>query len=440
MPKRHPIKNYIMKKLLKGGQVYIDGKFVRTDVLIEDGVVAGLGEISDTDAETVDVSGKYVVPGLIDVHVHLREPGFSYKETIATGSRAAAHGGYTTVCPMPNLSPAPDNAEHLGVQLDLIRRDAVVKVVPYGTITMGQKGGGELSRMEEMKNDVVGFSDDGRGVQADGVMEAAMTEAARLGKPIVAHCEVNSLLHGGYIHDGEYARLHGHRGICSESEWAQVARDIELVRKTGCQYHVCHVSTKESVELVRKAKAEGLKVSCETGPHYLVMTDMDLQEEGRFKMNPPIRSAEDRDALVRGIQDGTIDVIATDHAPHSAEEKSRGLSGSAFGIVGLETSFPILYTHLVRTGKVSLERLIEVMSTLPGRLFGLGGTIEKGRAADIAVLDTDAEWTIDSNEFLSMGHATPFDGWKVYGRNVMTIVDGRIVYRDMSFGGKGIEE
>lgn len=429
-----------MKKLLKGGQVYIDGKFVRTDVLIEDGVVAGLGEISDTDAETVDVSGKYVVPGLIDVHVHLREPGFSYKETIATGSRAAAHGGYTTVCPMPNLSPAPDNAEHLGVQLDLIRRDAVVKVVPYGTITMGQKGGGELSRMEEMKNDVVGFSDDGRGVQADGVMEAAMMEAARLGKPIVAHCEVNSLLHGGYIHDGEYARLHGHRGICSESEWAQVARDIELARKTGCQYHVCHVSTKESVELVRKAKAEGLKVSCETGPHYLVMTDMDLQEEGRFKMNPPIRSAEDRDALVRGIQDGTIDVIATDHAPHSAEEKSRGLSGSAFGIVGLETSFPILYTHLVRTGKVSLERLIEVMSTLPGRLFGLGGTIEKGRAADIAVLDTDAEWTIDSNEFLSMGHATPFDGWKVYGRNVMTIVDGRIVYRDRSFGGKGIEE
>ena len=283
-----------MKKLLKGGKVYTGGAFVRVDVLVEDGVVAGVGDLSVSQAETVDVSGKHLLPGLVDVHVHFREPGFSYKETIATGSSAAARGGYTTVCTMPNLNPAPDTAEHLGVQLEMIRQGAVVKVVPYGTITMRQNGGGELSDMAAMRDEVVGFSDDGRGVQEDAVMEAAMREAARLGKPIVAHCEVNSLLHGGYIHDGEYARLHGHRGICSESEWKQVERDIELVRRTGCRYHVCHVSTRESVELVRRAKAEGLPVSCETAPHYLVLTDMDLREEGRFKMNPPIRSAEDR--------------------------------------------------------------------------------------------------------------------------------------------------
>ena len=417
-----------MKKLLKGGLVYVDGKFVRADVLIENDIVAGLGEGFDVDAETVDVSGKYVVPGLIDVHVHLREPGFSYKETIATGSRAAAHGGYATVCPMPNLSPAPDNAEHLGVQLDLIRRDAVVKVVPYGTITMGQKGG-ELSRMEEMKDDVVGFSDDGRGVQTDGVMEAAMTEAARLGKPIVAHCEVNSLLHGGYIHDGEYARLHGHRGICSESEWAQVARDIELARKTGCQYHVCHVSTKESVELVRKAKAEGLKVSCETGPHYLVMTDMDLQEEGRFKMNPPLRGVDDQAALIEGAVDGTIDVIATDHAPHSAEEKSRGLEKSAFGIVGLETAFPLMFTNFVQKGVMSMERLVQMMCVNPRRIFGIPGGLNVGDVADIAVMNLSADYVINPKHFVSKGKSTPFAGYKVQGDCAMTIVDGRVVFR-----------
>lgn len=409
--------------------MYRDGKFSIEDILIEDGLITAVDAVDAAGAEVEEVSGMYVVPGFIDVHVHFREPGFSYKETIGSGSRAAARGGYTTVCPMPNLVPAPDTAEHLGVQLDMIKAQAVMKVVPYGTITMGQKGGGELSRMEEMSGRVAGFSDDGRGVQADEVMEEAMRKAASLGKPIVAHCEVNELLRGGYIHDGEYARLHGHKGICSESEWRQVERDIELARRTGCQYHVCHVSTKESVELVRRAKAEGLRVSCETAPHYLVLTDMDLKEEGRFKMNPPIRSAEDRDALRRGIQDGTIDVLATDHAPHSAEEKSRGLQGSAFGIVGLETAFPVMYEYMVRSGIITLERLVEIMSVLPGRLFGLGGEIRIGAPADIAVLDLNPRYEIDSSDFLSMGRATPFDGWTVQGRNVLTLVDGREAYR-----------
>lgn len=418
-----------MKRVIKGGKAYVDGAFVAADIRIEDGIITAVGAQVPTDgAEVIDATGLHVVPGLIDVHVHFREPGFAYKETIATGSAAAACGGYTTVCPMPNLKPAPDTKAHLEEQLEIIRRTASVKVIPYGTITKGQMGGGELSDMADMKFDVVGYSDDGRGVQEEGDMEKAMKLAASLGKPIVAHCEVNSLLNGGYIHDGEYARLHGHRGICSESEWQQVERDIELARRTGCQYHVCHVSTKESVELVRRAKADGLRVSCETAPHYLVLTDMDLQEEGRFKMNPPIRSAEDRDALLRGVQDGTIDVIATDHAPHSAEEKSRGLKGSAFGIVGLETAFPVLYKYLVLEGKLSLERLIDVMSVLPGRLFGLGGELTVGAPADVALFDLEARYKVDPATFRSMGHATPFEGWEVQGRCVMTLVDGRTAY------------
>lgn len=418
-----------MKRVIKGGKAYVDGAFVAADIRIEDGIITAVGAQVPTDgAEVIDATGLHVVPGLIDVHVHFREPGFAYKETIATGSAAAACGGYTTVCPMPNLKPAPDTKAHLEEQLEIIRRTASVKVIPYGTITKGQMGGGELSDMADMKFDVVGYSDDGRGVQEEGDMEKAMKLAASLGKPIVAHCEVNKLLNGGYIHDGEYARLHGHRGICSESEWQQVERDIELARRTGCQYHVCHVSTKESVELVRRAKAEGLRVSCETAPHYLVLTDMDLQEEGRFKMNPPIRSAEDRDALLRGVQDGTIDVIATDHAPHSAEEKSRGLKGSAFGIVGLETAFPVLYKYLVLEGKLSLERLIDVMSVLPGRLFGLGGELTVGAPADVALFDLEARYKVDPATFRSMGHATPFEGWEVQGRCVMTLVDGRTAY------------
>lgn len=418
-----------MKRVIKGGRTYVDGAFVAADICIEDGIITAVGsQVDEEGAEMIDARGLHVVPGLIDVHVHFREPGFAYKETIATGSAAAACGGYTTVCPMPNLKPAPDTKAHLEEQLEIIRRTAAVKVIPYGTITRGQMGRGELSEMAAMKRDVVGFSDDGRGVQEEGDMLQAMKLASSLGKPIVAHCEVNSLLNGGYIHDGEYARLHGHRGICSESEWRQVERDIALARRTGCQYHVCHVSTKESVELVRRAKAEGLRVSCETAPHYLVLTDMDLQEEGRFKMNPPIRSAADRDALLRGLQDGTIDVIATDHAPHSAEEKSRGLKGSAFGIVGLETAFPVLYKYLVLEGKLTLERLFEVMSVLPGRLFGLGGLLTVGAPADVALFDLEARYKVDPSTFRSMGHATPFEGWEVQGRCVMTLVDGRTAY------------
>ena len=418
-----------MKRVIKGGRTYVDGAFVAADIRIEDGIITAVGsQVDEEGAEVIDATGLHVVPGLIDVHVHFREPGFAYKETIATGSAAAACGGYTTVCPMPNLKPAPDTKAHLEEQLEIIRRTGAVKVIPYGTITRGQMGRGELSEMAAMKRDVVGFSDDGRGVQEEGDMLQAMKLASSLGKPIVAHCEVNSLLNGGYIHDGEYARLHGHRGICSESEWRQVERDIALARRTGCQYHVCHVSTKESVELVRRAKAEGLRVSCETAPHYLVLTDMDLQEEGRFKMNPPIRSAADRDALLRGLQDGTIDVIATDHAPHSAEEKSRGLKGSAFGIVGLETAFPVLYKYLVLEGKLTLERLFEVMSVLPGRLFGLGGLLTVGAPADVALFDLEARYKVDPSTFRSMGHATPFEGWEVQGRCVMTLVDGRTAY------------
>ena len=418
-----------MKRVIKGGRTYVDGAFVAADIRIEDGIITAVGsQVDEEGAEVIDATGLHVVPGLIDVHVHFREPGFAYKETIATGSAAAACGGYTTVCPMPNLKPAPDTKAHLEEQLEIIRRTAAVKVIPYGTITRGQMGRGELSEMAAMKRDVVGFSDDGRGVQEEGDMLQAMKLASSLGKPIVAHCEVNSLLNGGYIHDGEYARLHGHRGICSEREWRQVERDIALARRTGCQYHVCHVSTKESVELVRRAKAEGLRVSCETAPHYLVLTDMDLQEEGRFKMNPPIRSAADRDALLRGLQDGTIDVIATDHAPHSAEEKSRGLKGSAFGIVGLETAFPVLYKYLVLEGKLTLERLFEVMSVLPGRLFGLGGLLTVGAPADVALFDLEARYKVDPSTFRSMGHATPFEGWEVQGRCVMTLVDGRTAY------------
>ena len=419
-----------MRTIFTHAKVYTEGRFVETTLTIEDDRIVALGEEPTGEEREIDLKGRYLVPGLVDVHVHLREPGFEKKETVATGTAAAAHGGYTLVCSMPNLNPAPDSMANLQLQLDAVERDAVVKVIPYGCITKGQKGHGEPADMEAMAPQVVGFSDDGRGVQADEDMLRAMQEAKRLGKPIVAHCEVNELLKGGYIHDGEYARAHGHRGICSESEWVQVERDIELVRQTGCQYHVCHVSTKESVELVRKAKAEGLQVSCETGPHYLVFTDADLQEEGRWKMNPPIRSAEDRAALLAGVVDGTIEVLATDHAPHTADEKGRGLEKSAMGIVGLECAFGVLYTHLVEKGVISLEKLIDLMSTNPRRLFGFGGGIAVGEKADLTVLDLEERYTIDPEQFLSKGKATPFAGHEVKGRAVMTWVDGVAVYTE----------
>ena len=372
---------------------------------------------------SVFTSPNYVFfPGFCDVHVHFREPGFSYKETIATGSLAAARGGYTAVCTMPNLNPVPDSIEHLKLQRDIIDRTACIHVYPYGAITVGEKGDA-LADLEGMAPDVVGFSDDGRGVQSDETMRQAMLRAKALGKPIVAHCEDNSLLRGGYIHEGCYARAHGHRGICSESEWRQIERDLKLVKETGVSYHVCHVSAKESVELIRRAKAEGLDVTCETGPHYLVMDDSMLQEEGRFKMNPPLRSKEDREALIAGILDGTIDMIATDHAPHSAEEKARGLEKSAFGVVGLETAFPILYTYLVKPGILTLDKLVELLCVNPRKRFGIG----LGR--DFSVWDLEQSDTVDPGQFLSMGKATPFEGWHVTGRCLATVCDGKVVYR-----------
>ena len=368
-------------------------------------------------------SSKYAVfPGFCDVHVHFREPGFSYKETIETGSRASARGGYTAVCTMPNLNPVPDSVENLKIQLDMIEDQACIHVYPYGAITVGEKGE-ILADLEGMAPNVMGFSDDGRGVQSDDMMRAAMMRAKALGKPIVAHCEVNELLRGGYIHDGEYARLHGHRGICSESEWVQIDRDLKLVEQIGVKYHVCHISTKESVDIIRKAKARGVDVTCETGPHYLVLTDMDLQEDGRFKMNPPLRGEEDRQALIEGIVDGTIDMIATDHAPHSAEEKGRGLEKSAFGIVGIENAFQIMYTHLVKPGVISLEKLIDLLAIAPRKRFG----IPVGES--YTVWDLEAEEIVDPEQFLSKGKATPFVGHKLTGKCMLTVCDGKIVYQ-----------
>ena len=377
---------------------------------------------SKVDLGVEDDDRYTVFPGFCDVHVHFREPGFSYKETIRSGSEAAARGGYTAVCTMPNLKPVPDSSEHLREQLAIIERDAVIDVYPYASITVGQMGE-TISDLEGMAEDAIAFSDDGRGVQSDDMMREAMKRAKALDKMIVAHCEVNSLLRGGYIHDGEYASAHGHRGICSESEYAQIARDIELIRETGCAYHVCHISTKESVELIRKAKSEGLDITCETGPHYLVLDDSDLQEDGKFKMNPPLRSAADRAALVEGIKDGTIDMIATDHAPHSAEEKSKGLEGSAFGIVGLETAFPVLYTKLVKTGVISLSKLIELMAINPRRRFG----VEMGE--DFSIWKLDEEFTVDPSEFLSKGRATPFENERLFGVNLITVHNGKTVYK-----------
>ena len=367
---------------------------------------------------------EYVVfPGFCDVHVHFREPGFSYKETIATGCASAARGGYTAVCTMPNLNPTPDTLEHLNMQRQIIESDACIHIYPYGTITMGERGE-ELAHLEAMAPYVCGFSDDGRGVQSDDMMRAAMMKAKELGKMIVAHCEVDELLRGGYIHDGQYAKTHGHRGICSESEWVQIDRDLKLVEELGCAYHVCHISTKESVDIIRKAKARGVDVTCETGPHYLILDDSHLQEDGRFKMNPPLRSKEDRLALIEGIVDGTIDMIATDHAPHSEEEKSRGLEKSAFGVVGLETAFAAMYTHLVKPGIITMERLIELLVENPRKRFNIP------LGLDFSVWDLSKEYTVDPAEFQSMGKATPFTGMKLFGRCLLTVCDGNIVWQE----------
>lgn len=417
--------------VLKGGRVFSGGKSFEADV-----VVCGdrITEVTPEAAilpgdKVVDCRGRWVTAGLVDLHVHLREPGFSSKETIATGTAAAAHGGFTTVCAMPNLEPAPDSLENLRRETEIIERDAVVKVLPYATITR-RRAGREIVDFAALRPYVAAFSDDGSGVQDDGMMLAAMRAAAANDCIIAAHCEVNSLLHGGYIHDGAYAAAHGHKGISSESEWRQIERDIRLAEQTGCRYHVCHISTKESVALIRDAKRSGVRITCETGPHYLTMCDADLREEGRFKMNPPIRSAAARDALIEGAQDGTIDVIATDHAPHTAEEKSRGLAGSAMGVVGLETSFAVIYTKLVMAGIISPERMIELMAEAPRRIFTLGGGLAAGEKADIAVFDLDNEFTVDPATFLSKGRSTPFEGWRLHGQTILTLVDGRTAYRN----------
>lgn len=420
-----------MKIILTGAQVYTKNGLKRADVLLDEGRIISISPTVPPVAGAVpfQLNDGVIFPGFVDVHVHLREPGFSYKETIGTGTRAAARGGYTTVCTMPNLNPTPDTPAHLREQLDLIRRDAVIRVCPYGTITMGEQGE-TLSDMEELAPDVVAFSDDGHGVQSGERMEAAMKKAASLGKILAAHCEDNSLLKGGYIHDGDYARAHGHKGISAESEWRQIARDLELAKKTGCRYHVCHVSTRESVELIRKAKADGVDVTCETAPHYLTLCDRDLQEDGRFKMNPPLRSPEDWQALIEGLLDGTIDMIATDHAPHSAEEKSKGLAGSLMGVVGLETAFPVLYTNLVMPGILSLDKLLELLHTNPARRFGVGTPLEEGQPADLTVFDLNRAYAVDPEEFQTKGRSTPFAGWKVYGRCLLTVSNGSIAWQE----------
>lgn len=400
--------------IIKNAMVFRNNVFKTEDYFLN---------VPDTARVSFDNSSVniYVFPAFCDVHVHFREPGFSYKETIYSGSRSAARGGYSDVCTMPNLDPVPDCYESIMEQRKIIERDAAVNVHPYASVTVGEKGE-KLSDFDALSPLCIAFSDDGRGVQSEDMMRAAMIKAKSLGKIIAAHCEDNSLLNGGYIHDGEYARLHGHRGICSESEWRPIERDIRLAKETGCAYHVCHISCRESVELIRRAKADGVDITCETAPHYLVMNDMMLEEDGRFKMNPPIRSEDDRLALIEGIKDGTIDMIATDHAPHSAEEKSRGLEKSLMGVVGLETAFPVLYTYLVKEGIISLERLVELMSLSPRKRFHI-------KDSGICVYDLGKEYAIDPNEFETKGRSTPFSGRKVYGENIMTVIGGKIAWR-----------
>lgn len=417
--------------LIKNGTVVAEGKSCKADILIADGKIEAIGEllVADKTTEVFDAEGCIVTYGLADVHVHLREPGYSAKETITTGTRAAAHGGVTTVCSMPNLQPAPDAPETIAVQQKMIDEQAVIEVRPFATISKG-RARQELAEIEALRPLSVGYSDDGNGIQTEELMRRAMQRIAAVDGIIAAHCEDDSLLHAGYIHDGEYAHAHGHKGICSESEWGPIKRDVKLAEEEGCRYHVCHISTKESVEIIREAKQHCDHISCETAPHYLILCDQDLKEDGRFKMNPPLRGAEDRSALIEGIKDGTIEVIATDHAPHTAEEKARGLKGSAMGIVGIETSFALCYTHLVRKGVITIEKLIALMSENPRRIFRLGGAMKEGERADIAVYDITKPYTIDTSEFLSMGKATPFEGEEVYGRCLLTLFNGEKVWED----------
>ena len=416
--------DFVMKTLFSGALVYENGKMKKQDMLLDGSSLSVFTGDVFSFAPSAIVYNTVIIPGLCDVHVHLREPGFSYKETVETGTRAAARGGYTAVCSMPNLNPVPDSVAHLKEQLDIIERDAKIKVIPYGSITVGEVGR-ELADLEGMAKDVVGFSDDGKGVQDEETMLSAMEIAKSLGKPIVAHCEDNSLLHGGYIHDGEYAKAHGHRGICSESEWKPIERDLKLAERTGVAYHVCHVSTKESVALIREAKARGVNVTCETGPHYLLLDDSYLEENGRFKMNPPLRAKADREAMLAGLLDGTVDMIATDHAPHSKEEKARGLEGSAMGVVGIETAFPLMYTYLAETGLMPLEELVRAMSVTPRERFGI--TSDPG----FAVFKVGEKYKINPDEFVSKGRSTPFESFTVTAKCILTVYNGETVYSEI---------
>ena len=421
-----------MRYLLQNAQLLSSGGVFRAaDVLLSGGRIVSIGDrIScPADAVSIDLHKAVLFPGFVDVHVHLREPGFSYKETIRTGTLAAAHGGFVHVAAMPNLDPVPDCAAALAVQRAIIEKDALVHVHPYGAISVGEKGE-RLADLEGLAPGVIAFSDDGRGVQSESLMREAMMQCRRLGKILAAHCEDNSLLHGGYIHDGAYARAHGHRGICSESEWGPIARDLRLAEQTGCAYHVCHVSTKESVALIRTAKRCGVDVTCETAPHYLTFTDEDLQEDGRFKMNPPLRAREDRDALIEGLLDGTIDMLVTDHAPHSREEKARGLEKSAMGVVGLETSFAASYTALVQTGILPLEKLVDLMHGAPMRRFGCGTELAEGQPADLTAFDLTKTYTVDPETFLTMGRATPFAGRALTGVCKLTMIGGEPVWKE----------
>ena len=421
-----------MRYLLQNAQILSSGGVFRAaDVLLSGGRIVSIGDrIScHADAVSIDLHKAVLFPGFVDVHVHLREPGFSYKETIRTGTLAAAHGGFAHVAAMPNLDPVPDCAAALDLQRAIIEKDALVHVHPYGAISVGEKGE-RLADLEGLAPGVIAFSDDGRGVQSESLMREAMMQCRRLGKILAAHCEDNSLLHGGYIHDGAYARAHGHRGICSESEWGPIARDLRLAKETGCAYHVCHVSTKESVALIRAAKRRGVDVTCETAPHYLTFTDEDLQEDGRFKMNPPLRAREDRDALIEGLLDGTIDMLVTDHAPHSREEKARGLEKSAMGVVGLETSFAASYTALVQTGILPLEKLVDLMHGAPMRRFGCGTELAEGQPADLTAFDLTKTYTVDPETFLTMGRATPFAGRALTGVCKLTMIGGEPVWKE----------
>ena len=420
-----------MRCILKNAKVFSQGVFHLADVFLSDGKIVSIGNgvFRPDDTVTIDISNMVLFPGFVDVHVHLREPGFSYKETIRTGTLAAAHGGFAHVAAMPNLNPVPDCVDALNLQRALIEKDALVHVHPYGAITVGEKGE-QLADLAGMAPNVIAFSDDGRGVQSESMMRQAMAECRRLGKILAAHCEDNSLLHGGYIHDGAYARAHGHRGICSESEWGPITRDLRLAEETGCAYHVCHVSTKESVALIRAAKRRGVDVTCETAPHYLTFTDEDLQEDGRFKMNPPLRAREDRDALIEGLLDGTIDMLVTDHAPHSREEKARGLEKSAMGVVGLETSFAASYTALVQTGILPLEKLVDLMHGAPMRRFGCGTELAEGQPADLTAFDLTKTYTVDPETFLTMGRSTPFAGCALTGVCKLTMIGGEPVWKE----------